>query len=684
MKKKLLLTLALCAVAGFATTFGAGCDMLSGNQGETPDQGTGDTQTPDDDSDGNKTPEDDKDKPDDGTGTPEDTHTKHTYTEKVAEEKYLKSKTTCTDKAVYYYSCTCGEKGTETFEYGEVDKVNGHDYKDGICQNCGDVTLPATEGLTYELNEDGTGYIATGIGTATDSKIVIASTYGENNLPVTEIGERAFYELGSIESIVIPHSVTTIGEWAFAICWNATSLSIPNSVTYIGDFAFSNLQKLENLTIPNSVTHIGEGAFAGCYVLKNIQIPSSVESIGWHVFNGCPAIESITVDSNNLHYKSETNCLLTKDGKTLVAGCKNSVIPNGVTNIGIGSFSGSTFTSIIIPDSVTSIGDAAFSGCENITSITLSGNLTSIGESAFQFCENLTDICIPSGVMSIGDYAFYECSGLTSIIIPESVTSVGSCVFEYCRNLTIYCEATSQPEGWHNDWNPDNRPVIWGGGSENTPSATEGLTYELNEDGTGYIVTGLGTATDTDIVIPSTYGEDNLPVTEIGEMAFMAAAYEGDEYNDCAKITSFTIPSSVTSIGGAAFAGCVSLTTFTIPETVASIGVGVFAMCSRLTSVNLPDNLTEIPQSMFALCENLSSITIPESVTSIGLNAFSSCTGLKSIIIPKSVTYIDEEAFSGCDNLTIYCEAESQPEEWNENWNMWFEGNVEWGYKGED
>ena len=44
----------------------------------------------------------------------------HSFTEKVAEQ-YLKSAATCTAKAVYYKSCTfCGEKGTETFETGNV------------------------------------------------------------------------------------------------------------------------------------------------------------------------------------------------------------------------------------------------------------------------------------------------------------------------------------------------------------------------------------------------------------------------------------------------------------------------------------------------------------------------------------------------------------------------------------
>ena len=44
----------------------------------------------------------------------------HSYTEKNTDAKYLKSVATCTAKAVYYYSCSCGEKGTETFESGET------------------------------------------------------------------------------------------------------------------------------------------------------------------------------------------------------------------------------------------------------------------------------------------------------------------------------------------------------------------------------------------------------------------------------------------------------------------------------------------------------------------------------------------------------------------------------------
>lgn len=111
---------------------------------------------------------------------------------------------------------------------------------------------------------------------------------------------------------------------------------------------------------------------------------------------------------------------------------------------------------------VASIGNSAFFGCTNLTSITLPEGVTSIGYAAFFACENLASITIPDSVTSIGVYAFYYCDNLTSIDIPEGVTSIGYSAFSDCTNLTIYCEATTQPEGWEDGWNSSECPVVWG------------------------------------------------------------------------------------------------------------------------------------------------------------------------------------------------------------------------------
>ena len=191
------------------------------------------------------------------------------------------------------------------------------------------------------------------------------------------------------------------------------------------------------------------------------------------------------VSEGNPVYHSAGNCLIETESKTLVVGCKNSVIPNddSVTSIGDWAFARSGLTSITIPDSVTSIGEYAFYGCDSLTSVTIGNSVTSIGYQAFYDCDSLTsvyitdiaawcaidfgsneanplsyannlylngelvtDLVIPDSVTSIGSYAFYGCSSLTSITIPDSVTSIGDWAFYSCYKLTSV--VFENPNGW--------------------------------------------------------------------------------------------------------------------------------------------------------------------------------------------------------------------------------------------
>lgn len=75
---------------------------------------------------------------------------------------------------------------------------------------------------------------------------------------------------------------------------------------------------------------------------------------------------------------------------------------------------------------------------------------------------------------------------------------------------------------------------------------------------------------------------------------------------------------------------CTKLTSITIPSTVTSIGAGCFSHCTNLKSIELPSSITSLSKGCFGDCSGLTSIEIPSSVTSIELGCFSGCNKLES------------------------------------------------------
>jgi len=166
------------------------------------------------------------------------------------------------------------------------------------------------------------------------------------------------------------------------------------------------------------------------------------------------------------------------------------------------------------------------------------------------------------------------------------------------------------------------------------------------------------------------------------------ASIEIQAFRSCTSLTSITIPASVASIGFHAFEYCTSLanitvdagnpnyssqdgvlynknkttliqypegktgTSFTIPSSVASIGESAFYHCTRLTSITIGNGVASIGDSAFYYCTSLNSITLGNGVASIGHYAFYFCTSLYSITIPASVTSIGDWAFQSCGNLS--------------------------------
>ena len=414
MKRKLFgILLAALLALSCMSVFAACGDMLTADNG-----GNGDDTTivtpggPDDDPD---TPGDPDEEPvtppkEDDSETPHE----HTYTSEVTREP------SCEQEGETTYTCTCGDSYTESIP------MTAHNYAGGACNVCGDPEPESTEGLVFELYDDGTQYAVTGY-TGTATEVHVPSVH--EGLPVTSIGNSAFSYCIGLTSIEIPDSITRIGWGAFGACVSLTSITIPAGVTSIGVGAFMLCgYSLENITVANgnpiyhsagnclietesktlllgcensvipadgSVTSIEGYAFAGCIGLTDITIPAGVTSIGSEIFTSCSSLASITVASGNPVYHSAGNCLIETESKTLIAGCKDSVIPTdgSVTRIGNSAFQNcNSLTSIEIPDSITRIGEDAFCGCINLTSITIADSVTSIGVLAFSDCSSLTSV----------------------------------------------------------------------------------------------------------------------------------------------------------------------------------------------------------------------------------------------------------------------------------------------------
>ena len=318
-----------------------------------------------------------------------------------------------------------------------------------------------TYGLWGYIINDAT-IIITGY-TGSNTVIFVPTTV--NNLPVTSIGESAFFsESGAgLTRVIIPNSVTNIGSMAFRGCTSLVNVTMADGLIDIGDTAFFGCTNLNNVTIPNSVTRIGNDAFDSCTRLTKLTIGTNVTSIEAFAFNGCvgltkvtipPAVTNlslaaftfcfnltnISVDPLNRAYSSADGVVFDKDQKTLFLWPEgktgNYAVPDTVATIGNGAFSSCTgLSQVIIPDTVNNIGVGAFSGCTNLASVIMGSGVTNIGGSAFSACYSLTNLTIGDGVAVIGRAAFQRCLGLTNLSIGNSVKLINEAAFQDCSGL---------------------------------------------------------------------------------------------------------------------------------------------------------------------------------------------------------------------------------------------------------
>lgn len=192
----------------------------------------------------------------------------------------------------YTYHSDNGQHWKECSVFGESTNKVAHTYVNGVCE-CG-VTKNVKE-LEYKLNADGSSYSVIGIGTITDTNIVIPNTY--NGKPVTNIDKYAFRSNNNIVSVEIADGIE-LAKYSsggiFEFCTKLESVKLPSDLEVIQRRTFYGCEALKNIEIPETVIHIGAYAFAHTAITSvNVSKNAYVEAFA---FFQCRFLQSVNIE----------------------------------------------------------------------------------------------------------------------------------------------------------------------------------------------------------------------------------------------------------------------------------------------------------------------------------------------------------------------------------------------------
>jgi len=506
--------------------------------------------------------------------------------------------------------------------------------------------------LEWEIADDQTIRI-TGFTGDTKKLVIPGSIEGK---PVTVIGEEAFKNNKTLNTVVISNGVKQIEDGAFYGS-GVVHVQLPGSVASIGWEAFEGCTALESINLPDSITEIGNRAFNGCRALREIVLPCEITKISGNMFRGCKALKSIQIPKSVKHI-----------GEMAFFECQSLTdidMPMGLLVIGEQAFYRcEALRSICIPDTVMDMGAEVFAFCSDLMYVDLPEALLHLPDGAFRRCKMLLDVKMPSTLKSIGDNAFSECVSLKQFEIPQTVRNIGSSAFDGCvrflevtipegvpvlqagvfstanmeriripqsvihidglvfsgnKKLSIevaegsYAEQFVRSHGFaYSYYTPEKQ-------SKKTVSLTEAADFEVEKNRYGHVVIKKYVGTKARIRIPDQI--DGCPVTEIGKQAF----------EKCYFLEEVIIPDSVDTIGAGAFSWCCILEKITLPKELKKLEAACFEECRSLLELRLPEGLKEIGSRAIWVGRALRRLEIPASVEKIGRGALTTTPNIGSV-----------------------------------------------------
>lgn len=514
---------------------------------------------------------------------------------------------------------------------------------------------PPSEGLEYELKTTafGSHYVVTGMGTCTDTLVVIPDTY--NGQPVRGIAAGAFYAKKSAPAVTpTAKAPTRVSGTGGIMPLSAVTVRPVDEVTPAPEEPAEH--KITEIFIPDSVTEIGDEAFLDCEKLASIDTARLVSMIGTDAFK------------NTAFYKDESNWV---DGVLYLENYLVDVrdgfagkltVREGTLHIADRALAGHMgITEVVLPSSIRVVGNYAFTDCLNLTAINLDHPGIQIGNHAFAGCISLVSVKIstddaPTSPESedLPQYTINPDANIGGGIIitpgtsgagtgaynPGGSTSVGGMAGgSFFALLSFAQESTLDPDFIYSGTVGANAF----NGCTSLASVSFGKNVGQINSGAFSGCTAL-TSVDMSRISFTSQGGGMLVVIKPGSFTFSSEATLSSTFENCTSLTSVILPAGLTAMTNT-FIGCTSLTSFTVPEGVKFLD-GTFRSCSALTSVTLPSTLTRL-NGTFRFCPSLASVEIPVGVTEIGVNTFRDCESLGSLYLPDAVTEIGEQAFLG-------------------------------------
>ena len=440
---------------------------------------------------------------------------------------------------------------------------------------------------------------------------------------VTRIGNQAFKSNKNIKSVKLPKHITVIGNYSFSKCSNLESITLSPKVHTIKWNAFSSCKKLKNLSLSSTLKKIGNYAFSNCRSLQDIKLPDSVETIGFNAFRGCKltsiyipkdlgetdlssvfelgSVTKITVADGNKYYDSRDNCnaIIETATNRLILATNDSSIPDSISAIGSGAFSGcDAIKEIIIPASVTTIEFDAFYGCSGLEKVNLPKGLKTIGSEAFCKCSSLKEIKIPDSVSAIGSEAFSGCEAIKEITIPASVSSIEDSTFYSCSGL----EKVDLSEGLSSIGN-EAFSCCTSLKEIRLPDSVETIGEDAFYD----------CSKIENIYIPKNLGETDLPLVFDCESAAKITVADGNKFYDSRNNCNAVIEKDSDTLA-------LACKNTLIPNSVKIIDKNAFL--NTPSEITVPEGVEIIYDFAFIGNDSLKTVTLPVSLTELGDDAF--------------------------------------------------------------